>query len=1417
MTYEEFLENFMGSFLKIETFKGKQDFANQNLNRIGSGSGRIVYDIDGTKVFKLAKNPKGIAQNEVESNIGKYEDVSDIVTEVFKSDYDDSWLIAEEAKKVTDKRIRELTGIPSLNELYYYLRNNEIQNQGYKYMIFHQDPNMVEELNENEFVQTLSNFIANYNQTTNDMGRPSTYGEVLRDGQPTIVLTDYGLNDEVYETHYNPRRKGRMFELYNFADGNDDILSDIGSADEIRHGMWAQMPYSVSDGDGVINEDFIQFVSNRDYYPSRPLSAMPYLMERFHECVNNIKEVLDHVDNKKHFYKNLLKLQEYLIKQNHYNRDPLMLVERDVNQTIKTMDRYYDRRTADKLANKVATQLGYGTPKYMGSGGFGVAYDIGNNRVLKITKDYSEAYENLKLIGKSLKYIAQPYNVFSIESETENTPETYVIILEKLRTDNYNTRGRFTRLDDGIRNAIGLTLVEVFEHYIENQDYDFIEDDLDNYLNSHPNEKTFYNDLMDIAFEAKRNKIKSMDYLSPSNLGYKQNGDLAFFDVGYGDESAEPDAPVLNLNETSADVGLDREKSNRIADEVAKNKHYNAPSYIGQGEHGFAYNIGNNMIMKVTSDKSEAVESLKIKDKNPKHIANIYNVFEIKPEENSDIPISYVIISEELIVDQPHFERMVERLDYAFEKILGIDFYHVLDDYTYYPDDTYADNKNKIDKYLSKNPEDAKFYYGLLAIADEAKKYGIISKDFYTLSNLGYKKDGSLGFFDMGYGDKEFPYKTNLEKIEVAEDGSAKFSTVDGIGRDEFPPYETNDSSPVTDNNVPTTTDEITVSYVSDMTDDTHELDEDLEYSHASDATQDEYTIDEEVIPFSSEGDFDDEEDFERDQMYQQAYDLVPNSGINILSGKELSGVVINNGVVVGAIFTELNNFDKEFSFDVIVDKNYRGSGIGKELVKYGVDEYNSYQDMFDGELKLKLDVVNPYMRDLLKKYYNFKDTEKIGNDRYIMSMNERELSAMKGSSTVNVKKKCRLGGLGNTSAACNQGDISNLEIKSLDETIPASDAYRDESVLQTIIDGRRDMGLIAFDFQPHLRNIALENDFKIIPIEQSHHNVGMGIVYRDNPNGLKRAKRLLEIMNSHGGYVKDETPEEAREIGELFNYDEESINDYINRNYGEKTNEEILNEETKEEFDYYDLMNTVMYETLESILKKEKIKFELINPQQYKAALDEFIRYGEFIRFPAKYVYQWKEMVLYDIVLLSTLTQIHEHTQYFPFQEFYDIFGIPEEEQTNKFDDAYEILEDQYDIDSYVPFFSNGHAVLSDYGVEPLFKLAKELLNQKEPEEIIVTINKILDVAHQRSDLAELFERADAAASIVTFVSGPTEALFMKVGAFSPLPKSPATSGRPFNFPSLSASTILSFWKTWSVALNSPTAWEPEFGPAMK
>ena len=171
-----------------------------------------------------------------------------------------------------------------------------------------------------------------------------------------------------------------------------------------------------------------------------------------------------------------------------------------------------------------------------------------------------------------------------------------------------------------------------------------------------------------------------------------------------------------------------------------------------------------------------------------------------------------------------------------------------------------------------------------------------------------------------------------------------------------------------------------------------------------------------------------------------------------------------------------------------------------------------------------------------------------------------------------------------------------------------------------------------------------------------------------------------------------------------------------------------------------YEMYSELMSEVLLKIRSREQVTFSRINPIQYKRALDEFIRYGEFMRFPSRIIYKWKDLCLYNIALLLTLNALFGSESYYPYEEIYDIFDVPEDERNNDFGETYEMLDEKYDFESYLPHFSNGQCMFSDFGGKPLMQLANILVDQDSPEDIIVTINKILDVAHQRSDLPELF-----------------------------------------------------------------------------
>jgi len=258
----------INQFEQLRSFAAKIRYAEQTLKKIAQGSGRIVYEIDDKTVLKLAKNAKGVAQNETEEKIGRTNSyVSNIVTEVFKHDPNYTWIVSEKAKKITPSRFKQLTGV-DIKNLEYFLRNYENQKAGLP-KIFGLDKEVEEELWNNEFSSEIANLIPNYNIMAGDLGKTSSYGEVIRDGQPQVVLTDYGLNRDVFQKHYSWDRKKR-FDAYNrrFESVNElsntnmeDELTNFVNPNEIRDGGYAGWAMIPNDGleDGTIDRTINEY------------------------------------------------------------------------------------------------------------------------------------------------------------------------------------------------------------------------------------------------------------------------------------------------------------------------------------------------------------------------------------------------------------------------------------------------------------------------------------------------------------------------------------------------------------------------------------------------------------------------------------------------------------------------------------------------------------------------------------------------------------------------------------------------------------------------------------------------------------------------------------------------------------------------------------------------------------------------------------------------------------------------------------------------------------------------------------------------------------------------------------------------------------------------------------------------------
>ena len=203
---EEYPESWnIEDFKKLTSFNARVKYCEEKLRRISSGSSRIVYKIDDQKVLKLAKNKKGIAQNNQEITWGSDWYYGEILANIFDYDENDLWVEMELARKVTPKKFEEIIGVP-LREYEYYMtmKINEYQGkQTYRY--FNLDPKYVEILDKNEFVSKLIDFIISSDSSLGDYGRLTSFGVVNRDGVDTLVVIDYGLNNEVYDTYYKRR------------------------------------------------------------------------------------------------------------------------------------------------------------------------------------------------------------------------------------------------------------------------------------------------------------------------------------------------------------------------------------------------------------------------------------------------------------------------------------------------------------------------------------------------------------------------------------------------------------------------------------------------------------------------------------------------------------------------------------------------------------------------------------------------------------------------------------------------------------------------------------------------------------------------------------------------------------------------------------------------------------------------------------------------------------------------------------------------------------------------------------------------------------------------------------------------------------------------------------------------------------
>jgi hypothetical protein len=190
----------------------------------------------------------------------------------------------------------------------------------------------------------------------------------------------------------------------------------------------------------------------------------------------------------------------------------------------------------------------------------------------------------------------------------------------------------------------------------------------------------------------------------------------------------------------------------------------------------------------------------------------------------------------------------------------------------------------------------------------------------------------------------------------------------------------------------------------------------------------------------------------------------------------------------------------------------------------------------------------------------------------------------------------------------------------------------------------------------------------------------------------------------------------------------------------------------------------------LNAFKENKSIWYPLIEPNEYKKALEEFVKNGDLILFPLKKIAQWFKIIVKNSYLLSSITDITGHGYNFPSEIIFKAFFNNSREFNNylkshlESDTAYDgngtpFLDDDNELNEYAVasklldengFYDwarlpNGDVAWSDYGIKPIFDILAEYDETMPAKDLLVLINRVLDVYHQNGDLSAAFVKGGA------------------------------------------------------------------------
>ena len=182
------------------------------------------------------------------------------------------------------------------------------------------------------------------------------------------------------------------------------------------------------------------------------------------------------------------------------------------------------------------------------------------------------------------------------------------------------------------------------------------------------------------------------------------------------------------------------------------------------------------------------------------------------------------------------------------------------------------------------------------------------------------------------------------------------------------------------------------------------------------------------------------------------------------------------------------------------------------------------------------------------------------------------------------------------------------------------------------------------------------------------------------------------------------------------------------------KLNESFTDcEEFYEDHTEFDLLSEFMHDKENNIKQK---KWNLIPAEQYHTLLKRYMNDPIMARIPYSVVHNWFTNIIVPNALdIYYITNLAGHSSYFPSDVVSDYFDA---------DNIVDYKTGSEYLDS-IGFYDwcklpDGTDAWSDYGLNPLFQNIHEYTPNMSAEDLLILINRCLDVAHQRGDLSSAF-----------------------------------------------------------------------------